>query len=62
MVARRAVLQSRVGTRGGLSSQDGVSHQQETDPLSLPQLNCLNESFLVGGEDASNVTVTHIPP
>jgi hypothetical protein len=29
---------------GGLSSQDGVSHQEEAAPLSIPQLNRLIES------------------
>jgi hypothetical protein len=31
--------QVNVGASGGLSSQDGVSQQQEADPLSIPQLN-----------------------
>jgi hypothetical protein len=54
--------QPRVGARGGHSSQDGVSQQEEACPLFLPQLNRLNEAFLVRGEDASNVAVTPIPP
>ena len=59
MTARRTVLrdpsqsQARVGARDGRSSQDGVSQQQESAPLILPQLNRLHEAFLVRGEDAS---------
>jgi hypothetical protein len=30
------------GASGGLSSQDGVSHQQEAAPLCIPHLNRLN--------------------
>jgi hypothetical protein len=52
---------SRVGARGGRSSQDGVSQQQEAAPLFLPQLDRLNEAFLVREEDAPNVAVTPIP-
>ena len=44
--------QARVGARGGRSSQDGVSQQQEAAPLFLPQLNRFNEAFLVRGVDA----------
>ncbi len=36
--------QAHVGTRGALSSQDGVSQQQEDVPLSIPQLNHLHET------------------
>jgi hypothetical protein len=53
--------QARVGARGGRSSQDGASQQHEAAPLFLPQLDRLNEAFLVRGEDASNVAVTPIP-
>jgi hypothetical protein len=35
--------QSNIGTSVRLRSQDGVSQQQETSPLSLPQLNRLFE-------------------
>ena len=53
--------QAHVGVGGGLSSQDGVSQQQQDDLLYIPQLNRLTEAFLVRGEDASNVAVTAIP-
>ncbi len=53
--------QAHVGARGGLSSQDGVSQQQQDAPLSIPQLNHLHEASIVWGEDASNVAVTAIP-
>jgi hypothetical protein len=45
------------------SSQDGVSQQQETAGLKLPQLNCLIEASFVGDESsASNVAdATAIP-
>jgi hypothetical protein len=33
--------QVNTGASGGLSSQDGVSQQQEVTPLSIPQLNHL---------------------
>ena len=36
------------------------SLKQEVDPLILPQTNRLHESFLVRGEDASNVAVAAI--
>jgi hypothetical protein len=45
---------------GGLRSQDGVSQQEEDDPLTIPQVNRLHE-FIVWGEDSSNVDVTSIP-
>ena len=49
-----------VGVR--LSSQDGVSQQQEAAPLSLPQLNRLIEASFVRDESsASNTDVTVIP-
>jgi hypothetical protein len=48
------------GTR--LSSQDGVSQQQETASLSLPQLNRLIEASFVRDESsASNSDATAIP-
>jgi hypothetical protein len=53
--------QTSLGASGGLSSQDGVSQQQQDAPLYIPQLNRLNEASLVRGEDASNVAVTAIP-
>jgi hypothetical protein len=53
--------QAHVGARGELSSQDGVSQQQEDAPLFVPQLNRLHEASIVRGEDASNVAVTAIP-
>ena len=53
--------QSRVGDRGGRSSQGGVSQEQEDSPLFLPQVDRLSEVFLVWGEDTSNVPVTPIP-
>jgi hypothetical protein len=50
------------GTSGGLSSQDGVSHQQQADPLSIPELNHLIEtSFVRDASSTSNVDVTVIP-
>jgi hypothetical protein len=49
--------QVRVGSRGVRDSQDGVSQQQETVPLYLPQLNRLNETFLMWEEDTSNVVL-----
>jgi hypothetical protein len=59
-----APSQSQVNTGAGvrLSSQDGVSQQQETDPLSLPQLNRLFEVSSVRDENsASNADVAVIP-
>ena len=50
----------RAGVRS--SSQDGVSHQQEPVPLSLPQFNRLVEDSLVRDESsASNDDVAVIP-
>jgi hypothetical protein len=40
--------QVHVGTSVGISSQDGVSQQQEADPLSSPQLNRLIEASFAG--------------
>ena len=40
--------QVNVGASGGLSSQDGVSQQEETDPLSIPEVNLLIETSIVG--------------
>ena len=48
--------QPGVRSHPGRNSQDGVSHQQETDPLFLPLLNKLHQGFYVRGEDASNLT------
>jgi hypothetical protein len=50
------------GTGAGPISQDGVSQQQETVSLSLPQLNRLVESSFVRDESsASNTDATVIP-
>ena len=43
-----------VGARGGLSSQDGVSQQEEAAPLFIPQLNRLHKASRVRGEGDSN--------
>ena len=45
--------QSQSGGRArvGHRSPDGDSQQQETDPLLIPELNRLNEVFLVWGEE-----------
>jgi hypothetical protein len=54
--------QVNVGGSGGLSSQDGVSQQQEAAPLLIPQLNRLFETSFVRDENAvSNAAVTGIP-
>jgi hypothetical protein len=56
--------QVNVGTSGTLISQDhdGVSHQQQTAPLSIPQLNRLFEASFVRDESsASNAAVNAIP-
>ncbi len=56
--------QSQVNVRASprLRSQDGVSQQEEADPLSLPQLNRHFESSLARDESsASNVGVVVIP-
>ena len=51
-----------VGGSGGLSSQDGVSQEEEAVPLSLPQLNHLFETSFVRDEwSVSNTIVTVIP-
>jgi hypothetical protein len=45
-----------------LSSQDGVSQSEDTDPLSIPHLNRLVESSIVWDEiPTSNTVVTVIP-
>jgi hypothetical protein len=50
------------GAGSRLSSQDGVSQQQETVSLPLPQLNLLIETSFVWDENSvSNVDVTGIP-
>jgi hypothetical protein len=50
--SRKTSSQSEVNVEGsgGLSSQDGVSKQEETVPLSLPQLNLLFETSFVRDE------------
>ena len=54
--------QVNAGASTGLSSQDGVSQQQETTSLSLPQLNRLFEASFVRNESsASNAGVAVIP-
>ncbi len=54
--------QVNVGASGGLSSQDGVSQQQEVSRLSIPQLNLLIEvSFVRYESSASNAVVTAVP-
>jgi len=54
--------QVNVGASARLNSQDGVSQQQETAPLSLPQINRLFEiSFVWDESAASNVGVAAIP-
>ena len=54
--------QVNAGAGARLSSQDGVSQQQETDSLLLPQLNRLFEASFVRDESsASNADVTAIP-
>ncbi len=54
--------QVNTGACARLSSQDGVSQQQETASLSLPQLNRLIEAFFVRDENsASNADATVIP-
>jgi hypothetical protein len=54
--------QTNIGDSARLSSQDGVSQQQETAPLSLPQLNRLFEaSFARDESSASNSGVVVIP-
>jgi hypothetical protein len=54
--------QINAGASGGLSSQDGVSQQQEAAPLSIPQLNRLIEASFVRDESsASNADVIDIP-
>ena len=47
--------------RPGRDSQDGVSQQQETAPIFLPQLNRLHEVYIVRRDDVSNVAVVVIP-
>jgi hypothetical protein len=54
--------QVNIGAGARLSSQDGVSQQQETASLSLPQLNRLIEASFVRDESSvSNADVTVIP-
>jgi hypothetical protein len=54
--------QVNVETSGRLSSQDGVSHEEETTSLSLPQINRLIEASFVRDESSdSKVDATAIP-
>jgi hypothetical protein len=54
--------QANIGASARLSSQDGVSQQQETATLSLPQLSRLFEASFVRDENsASNADVAVIP-
>ncbi len=54
--------QVNVGGSSGLSSQAGVSQQQETAPLPIPQLNRLFKASFVRDESSvSNTDVTIIP-
>jgi hypothetical protein len=54
--------QANIGTSSRLYSQDGVSQQQQTAPLLLPQLNRLFEvSFDRDESSASNASVAAIP-
>jgi hypothetical protein len=54
--------QVNAGASGGLTSPDGVSHQQEADPLCIPKFNRLIEASFVRDESsASNSDVTVIP-
>jgi hypothetical protein len=60
----RAPSQSQVNVGAGArpNSQDGVSQQQETVPLSLPQLNRLFEASFVRDESSAfNADVAVIP-
>ena len=53
--------QGDAGAGARLSSQDGVSQQQETASLSLPELNCLHaDSFVRDERSASNADNTGI--
>jgi hypothetical protein len=54
--------QVNAGTSARLNSQDGVSQEQETTSLSLPQLNRLIEASFVRDENSdSNADATAIP-
>ena len=53
--------QSGPRVRPGHNSENGVSQQEEVTPLFIPQLNRLHESYIVRGEDTSNVSVAVIP-
>jgi hypothetical protein len=54
-------IQGNVGVSTRLSSQDGIPQQQKTDPLSLPQLNCLHETSFRTENSTSNDGVDVIP-
>jgi hypothetical protein len=57
-----SVSQGDAGVGARLCSQDGVSQQQETASLSLPQINHLIETSFVWDESsASNSDVTVLP-
>jgi len=54
--------QVNAGASSRVSSQDGVSQQQQTVPLSIPQLNRLFEAFFERDEiSVSNAGVDVIP-
>jgi hypothetical protein len=65
MTARRSApsqSQDHIGVDARLSSQDGVSQQQEAAPLSLPRLNRLFEASFARDESfASHAGVAAIP-
>ena len=52
--------QVNVGTSGGISSQDGVSHSQESTELSIPQLDCLIETSFVWNESSDSTYVSEL--
>ena len=61
-VCARSPSQVNAGAGARLSSQDGVTQQQETAPLIVPQLNRLVETSFVRDESSdSNVDVVVIP-
>ena len=49
--------QVNVGTSGGISSQGDDSHQQESDPLFIPQLHRLIEVSFVWDESSDSTCV-----
>jgi hypothetical protein len=61
-VCESSPSQVNTGSGAGLSTQDGVSQQQETATLKLPQINRLIEVSFVWDEiSVSNADVTDIP-